>query len=393
MPATIRSTLHLTLGHLVRKTLAFTAMIASMALALSACGGNTASPAATGTSQAVIKTATSAKDAGGMDALVAAAKAEGTINVIALPDDWANYGKIKKAFADKYGIKVNSILPDASSKEEIDAADKNKGTANAPDVFDLGTNVTLASTKYFAPYKVEAWDKIPADHKDATGLWVHDYAGVMAVGYNATKFGDITSIDQLSDAKFKGQVALNGKPAEAGAAFNGYLMINAAKGGTFDNLQPGLDYFKVLKGAGTLNLQDVTAGTIDSGQHGVVFDWSYNQLSTQARLKAKGVDWKIFVPKGGEIASYYNQAINVDAPHPAAARLWQEYLYSPEAQNLWLAGGARPILFDAMKDAGTLDAKAAEALPPVEGTPKTPTTDQAKKATEFLKSNWNTAVS
>ena len=379
----------------MRKQLTLVAGIAAFLMLVPACSSTSATTAASSGGSAVgVKSgsATSVADFGGMDALVKAAKAEGSINVIALPDDWANYVAIKKGFAAKYGITVNSILPDASSKEEIDAADKNKGTDKAPDVFDVGANVALSSTDHFAPYKVSAWSKIPDGNKESTGLWVNDYTGVMTVGYNATKFGEITSLDQLTDPKFKGQVAFNGKPAEAGAAFNGFLMVNGAYGGTFENLQPGMDYVKKLKAAGTLNLQDVTSGTIDSGQHGVVFDWTYNQASTTARLKAKGVDWKVFVPKGGEIASYYNQAVNKDAPHPAAARLWEEYLYSPEAQNMWLTGAARPILFDAMKADGTLDATAAANLPTVEGTPATPTTAQATAATAFIKANWNAAV-
>jgi putative spermidine/putrescine transport system substrate-binding protein len=379
----------------VRKQFTLVAGMAAVLMLLPACSSTTGTSATTsGGSAAGVKaaSATSVTDLGGMDALVTAAKAEGSINVIALPDDWANYGAIKKAFAKKYGITVNSILPDASSKEEIDAADKNKGTDKAPDVFDVGANVALSSTDRFAPYKIAAWDKIAAGNKESTGLWVNDYTGVMTVGYNATKYGEITSLDQLTDPKFKGQVAFNGKPAEAGAAFNGFLMVNGANGGTFENLQPGIDYVKKLKKAGTLNLQDVTSGTIDSGTHGVVFDWTYNQASTIARLKAKGVDWKVFVPQGGEIASYYNQAINKDAPHPAAARLWEEYLYSADAQNMWLAGAARPILFDSMKADGTLDTAAAANLPTVSGTPVTPTTAQATTATAFIKANWDSAV-
>jgi putative spermidine/putrescine transport system substrate-binding protein len=260
-------------------------------------------------------------------------------------------------------------------------------------VFDLGTAVTLESTAYFAPYKVEGWDKIPTENKEETGLWVNDYTGVMAVGYNATKYGEITSLDQLTDSKFAGSVAVNGKPAEAGAAFNGFLMANRVAGGTFSDLQPGLDYFKKLADAGTLNLKDVTAGTIDAGEHGVVFDWSYNQLSTQKRLAEKGVDWQVFVPEGGEIVSYYNQAINVDAPNPAAARLWQEYVFSPEVQNQWLAGGAQPVMFDALEADGTLDPEAAKALPEVPGEPATPTQEEAAKANEFLAAEWDNAVS
>ena len=57
-------------------------------------------------------------------------------------------------------------------------------------------------------------------------------------------------------------------------------------------------------------------------------------------------NWKVFVPQNAVLGGYYAQAINKDAPHPAAARLWEEFLYSQAAtggQNLWLKGGARPV--------------------------------------------------
>jgi putative spermidine/putrescine transport system substrate-binding protein len=43
-----------------------------------------------------------AEAAGGMDALIEAANAEGELSTIALPDDWANYGEIKRVFFEKY---------------------------------------------------------------------------------------------------------------------------------------------------------------------------------------------------------------------------------------------------------------------------------------------------
>ena len=122
-----------------------------------------------------------------MDALVAAAKKEGELNVIALPPDWANYGAIIKAFSDKYGIKVNSAQPDAASQDEINAANQQKGKSTAPDVFDLGQSVALANTSMFAPYKVATWDDIPAAYKDANGTWVNDYGGYMSIGYDSAK--------------------------------------------------------------------------------------------------------------------------------------------------------------------------------------------------------------
>ena len=195
--------------------------------------------------------ATSLADFGTMEDLEKAAKEEGALNVIALPHDWSNYGEVIESFKKKYPeIKVTELNPNASSKEELDAAKTNKGTDAAPDVFDVGQAIAATSTDYFAPYKVQAWDKIPDTAKDADGAYYADYTGIMSVGWNADKYGDISSLDDLLDPKFAGTVALNGKPAEAGAAFNGYLMANQLAGGDINNLQPGLDFFKKLKEVG-----------------------------------------------------------------------------------------------------------------------------------------------
>ena len=299
-------------------------LAAVLAFSMAACGSSNASSDGTGESTGKAVTvneksakATSLADFGTMEDLEKAAKEEGALNVIALPHDWSNYGEVIESFKKKYPeIKVTELNPNASSKEELDAAKTNKGTDAAPDVFDVGQAIAATSTDYFAPYKVQAWDKIPDTAKDADGAYYADYTGIMSVGWNADKYGDISSLDDLLDPKFAGTVALNGKPAEAGAAFNGYLMANQLAGGDINNLQPGLDYFKKLKEAGNLTTVDVTNGTIDSGQTGVVFDWTYNQASYKKELKDKGVNWKYKTFPKAQVVSYYNQAINKDAPHP-----------------------------------------------------------------------------
>ncbi len=335
------------------------------------------------------KTAKSMADFGGMAGLEAAANKEGALNVIAVPPDWANYGEILAAFQGKYpGIKVDQQNPAGSSADEMAAAVTNKGTDVAPDVFDLGTSVALASVASFAPYQVAAWADIPDANKEATGLWVNDYTGTMVIGYDATQFGDLTSIDQLTDPKYKGIVALNGNPTQAGAAFNGVVMAALAKGGSLDNIAPGVDFFASVKAAGNLFSGDATKATVMSGDTAVLFDWSYNQVAYAAALKAEGVDWKLFVPKGAEVGSYYNQAINLDAPHPAAARLWEEFLYSADAQNMWLKGGANPVLQAAMVKAGTIN-KDYLAVLGTEAAPAIQTTAQITAAAAYLKDNWS----
>lgn len=361
--------------------------VSAALVALSACSPPASNNAA-GTDAAK---ATSAADLGGMDKLIEAAKAEGELNVIALPPDWANYGEIIKAFNTKYGIKVNSAQPDASSQDEINAAKQLKGQNGAPDVFDVGTAVALANTSIFAPYKVATWNDIPDALKEASGKWVNDYGGYMSIGYDAAKVPAPTSLADLLGAAYKGKVALNGDPTQAGAAFNGVVMASLGSGGSADDISKGVDFFNQLKKAGNFLPVDPTPATIESGQTPVVFDWDYLNVAQGVKLKGK-VDWKTVVPSNAVVGSYYIQAINVDAPHPAAARLWQEFLYSDEGQNLWLKGGARPVRADAMTTAGTLDTAAFSALPAAVGTPVFLTEAQTKSANDYLAANWAKAI-
>jgi putative spermidine/putrescine transport system substrate-binding protein len=333
-------------------------------------------------------TATSATAFGGMDALVAAAKKEGSLNVIALPPDWANYGEAITAFGAKYGIKVTSAQPDASSADEIAAATRLKGQPSAPDVFDVGQTVADANKAMFAPYQVATWSTIPDGRKDSTGVWVNDYAGYMSVGYDSAKVPAPTSINDLLKPEYKGKVALNGDPTKAGAAFAGVQMVSLAEGGSAGDITKGVDFFKNLKKAGNFLPVDPTPATISSGQTPVVFDWAYNN----APISTKLTTWKTWIPDNAVLAAFYVQAISKDAPHPAAARLWEEFLFSDEGQNYWLKGAAFPVRYDAMKAAGTLNADALKALPAVTGTPVIPTEADNTTAKAYLTANWANAV-
>ncbi len=332
--------------------------------------------------------ATSAEDFGGMDALVEAAKKEGQLNVIALPPDWANYGAIIKAFGDKYGIKVNSAQPDAASQDEINAATQQKGKSTAPDVFDLGQSVALANTAMFAPYKVATFDSIPQAYKDADGKWVNDYGGYMSIGFDSAKVPPVADVNDLLKPEYNGKVALNGDPTQAGAAFSGVLMVALSQGGSVDDVAPGVDFFRKLKEAGNFLPVDPTPATIESGQTPVVIDWNYLNAAETAKLPS----WRVFVPSNAAVAGYYYQAINAGAPHPAAARLWQEFLYSDEGQNLYAAGGVRPVRADQMMQAGSIDKAAVDKIPVIDGPVTVPTPDQTEKATKYLADNWAKAI-
>jgi putative spermidine/putrescine transport system substrate-binding protein len=366
--------------------------VAAAALLAAGCSSSgSSSSSGNGTSSAANwATETSASGGGGMNSLVAAAKQEGTLNVIALPPTWANYGAILSAFTAKYGIKINSALPDGTSQQEVNAVKTENGTAKAPDVLDIGLAVALANTSLFAPYQVSTWSDIPTAQKDTSGLWYEDYGGYMAVGYSS-KFGTITSLNDLLSSKFKNAVALNGNPTSANAALNGVMMANLAQGGTASNISDGVSFFQKLKAAGNFSPISATGATIKAGTTPVVFNWDYLNLPSYVGVS----NWKVFIPQNAILGGYYAQAINKQAPHPAAARLWEEFLYSQAAsggQNLWLEGGARPVEQPIMASNGSINATAAAKLPSVTGSPVFLTESQNTDAANYLAANWAKAV-
>ncbi|WP_078999191.1 extracellular solute-binding protein [Streptomyces sp. WM4235] len=341
--------------------------------------------------------AASLADFGDLKGLVAAAEKEGRLNVIALPADWANYGEILKAFQAKYPkIQINSENPDAASADEIAAVKSRKGQKRAPDVLDLGIAFARsgAGENLFAPYKVTAWDKIPAGQKDADGRWYNDYGGYISIGCDAARVPNCPkTFADLLKPEYKGKVALNGNPTKSGSAFGGVYAAALANKGSFGDIQPGIDFFGQLKKNGNFIPVESTPATVEKGETPISIDWDYLNAGYADQFKGKGVDWKVAVPTDGVYAQYYSQAINKDAPNPAAARLWMEFLYSAEGQNLWLKGYARPVLLPVMTQDGSADKAAVEKLPKVQGTPSFPASVELDKAKATLAEKWDKALS
>jgi putative spermidine/putrescine transport system substrate-binding protein len=372
-----------------RYAIAAGAVVGSLVFA-AGCGSNSSGSgggsSSGGTSAA---TATSAASFGGMSALVAAAKKEGQLNVITLPSNWANYGTIMADFTKKYGIKINDANPDGSSQDEINAVNQLKGQSRAPDVLDMGTAFAVKADQQgiLAPYKVATWNNIPASSKATDATYYADYGGYVAIGYNPAKVKTPpTSLADLLKPAYKNEVAINGNPTQAGAAFAAVYAAALANGGSFANIAPGVSYFKKLHQAGNFVPVTGSAATMESGQTPILIWWDY-LLASEVGPGVPGL--KIVIPSDGHYAAYYDQAINKYAPDPAAARLWEEYLYSTVGQNLWLAGKARPIELPTLVSAGTVNEAAYKSLPPAPSATLTfPTQAQQAAAETVVSQQW-----
>ena len=304
------------------------------------------SPSALAARKQVLATPPTRGTLANLKEMVQEAKKEGHLNTIALPPDWANYGEVMSTFSKKYGIAITNDNPDGSSAQENQAVVSLKGDPRAPDVLDVNPTFAVAGTVQglYAKYYPRNYPTIPRAIKDTRGLWMGDYWGSVTIGYNGNLVKNPPkSFADLLKPEYKNQVALNGSPLTSGSAIAGVFAAALSNGGSLSNVAPGVDWFAKCKSAGNFIPVQTVPQTVASGQTPISIDWDYNNFAYVKEFPS--ANWKVTIPSDGQYGGHYAQAINATAPHPWAARLWQEFIYSDQGQILYLKGYAHPARF------------------------------------------------
>lgn len=334
-------------------------------------------------------------------AIEEAAKAEGMLTTIALPHDWCGYGDVIAGFKAKYPeITVNELNPDAGSADELEAIRANKGNTGpqAPDVIDVGLPYGPAAKAegLLQPYKVSTWDEIPDDAKDADGYWYGDYYGVMAFGINTDLVDTIpTKWTDLTNPEYANAFALAGDPRASAQAIMSMFAAGIANGGEagVTSGPKSLELFKQINDAGNFVPVIGKSATIAQGATPIVAAWDYNLLSWRDSLNGNP-PVEVVIPEDGVVAGVYVQGISAHAPHPNAAKLWMEYLYSDEGQLGWLKGYCHPIRFNSLVDAGKVPQEMLDALPDASAYAKAifPTLEQQDADKKIVTEQWDSVV-
>jgi putative spermidine/putrescine transport system substrate-binding protein len=319
---------------------------------------------ALGMSRARLAAPPTKETAAGLATLVKNAKKEGHLNVIALPPDWANYGEMISTFSKKYGIPITSDNPNGSSAEENQAIRSLKGDSRAPDVVDVSLAFAIvgANEGLYAKYFNSNYKTIPRALKDTRGFWMGDYWGAVSIGYNKSLVSNPPKTwKDLLKPEYKGKVAMNGSPLSSGSAIAGVFAATLGAGGTLSDVGPGIDFFATMKKSGNFIPVQTTPQTVASGQTPISIDWDYNNLAYVKEFPA--ANWAVNIPADGVYAGYYAQAVNATAPHPWAARLWEEFCYSDQGQLIWLKGYSHPARFNDLAQRKVLPKNLLAALP------------------------------
>ncbi|AIR89876.1 ABC transporter substrate-binding protein [Pseudomonas cremoricolorata] len=283
-----------------------------------------------------------------------AARKEGVINSVGMPDAWANWKGTWNDLTQKYGLKHSDT--DMSSAQEIAKFEAEKDNASA-DIGDVGAAFgPIALAKGVTqPYKPSTWEQIPTWAKDQDGHWALAYTGTIAfiINKDLVKEEDRPKTwHDLERGKYK--VAI-GDVGTAAQAANGVLAAAIAYKGDESNVQPGLELFTKLAQQKRLSLANPTIQTLEKGEVEVGVVWDFNGLSYREQIDPKR--FEVLIPSDGSITSGYTTLINKYAKHPNAAKLTREYIFSDAGQINLANGHARPIRAEHLKLPAEVQAK------------------------------------
>lgn len=268
-----------------KKLMGLTAVIMGVVMATAACGSSGGAAESKAVDSAA-STEAATEAAGGdtsaagdlnsktVDELTEAAKAEGEVVSVGMPDEWADWASLWKTMSDTYGISHNDT--DMSSSEELQmfATEGEKGTKDIGDV-GYGFAGQAVSEDLVQGYKTSYWDSVPDWAKGEDGKWMVAYTGVTTFLVNTDQVDKVpTSWQDIKDGDYK--VALG--PLTGGNAQAAFIASAYAFGGDMNNLDPAFEFWTELAKEGRINTLDITQANFESGEISVGVVWSFTGI-------------------------------------------------------------------------------------------------------------------
>jgi len=260
------------------------------------------------------------------------------------PPEWADWGSQLKAIQAKLGIQVP---PDNKNSGQAIAALIAEKANPVADVTYLG-GIAADPAKdagVLAPYKPKNWEKIPTDLKDPDGNWFTIHSGTLGLFVNKAALGNKPVPQSWADLlkpEYKGLVGYL-DPTSAAVGQLGVMAINLALGGTYDNLDPAIKFFKELAKNQPIVPKQTSYARVISGEIPILLDYDFNAYRGQYTDKAPV---QFVIPKEGTLVFPYVMGLVNKGPNPANGKKVLDFVLSDDSQAMWGNAYLRPVFAD-----------------------------------------------
>jgi putative spermidine/putrescine transport system substrate-binding protein len=257
------------------------------------------------------------------------------------PPEWADWGSQLKAIQATLGIQVPA--DNKNSGQAIAALIAEKANPVA-DVTYLG-GIAADPAKdagVLASYKPKGWEKIPADLKDPEGYWFTIHSGTLGLFVNKQALGSKPVPQSWADLlkpEYKGLVGYL-DPTSAAVGQLGVMAINLALGGSYDNLDPAIKFFKELAKNQPIVPKQTSYARVISGEIPILIDYDFNAYRGQYTDKAQV---QFVIPKEGSVVFPYVMALVNKGPNADNGKKVLDFVLSDASQTMWGNAYLRPV--------------------------------------------------
>lgn len=309
--------------------------LAALALLVAGCGS--------GDDGAASSTTAGATEKAPSESAVVSAVQAGAFKTYGIPDDWAGYGGMIKAYC--AFLKVEPCHRTDTDTDSAETLRRFAAERNKPGALLGGVGVTFmedgSKQGVLLDYTPERAKSMPA--------WTHvpggvvTYTGAIAFVVNTDVIKDVPQTwDDLKNPAYKGKVGVF-DPRESATGLYTLLAANAAKGGRPDGLSPGLNYFHALRETGNLSANRGDATAMERGDVPIQVTRDFQGVQMREALKAKGINVTVLIPKDGSIYAPDALVLNKFAAPNDIGRSFSDFVLSDAGQLEYAKYGARPI--------------------------------------------------
>ncbi len=264
------------------------------------------------------------------------------------PPEWADWGGMLRMVGQRLNIQVPPDNKNSGQSLAALIAEKAKPVA---DVVYLGGQVgpQAKAAGVIEAYMPKGFAEIPASLKDAEGYWFAIHSGTLGFFVNTQALGGKPvprSWADLLKPEYKGLVGyLN--PGSAAVGQVGVIAVNLALGGSYDNLDAGIKYFKQLQSNNPIVPTQTAYARVLSGEIPILLDYDFNAYRGQYTDQAPTV---FVIPQEGTQQLPYVMGLVKNGPNPEQGKRILDFVLSDEGQRHWANAYLRPVFAKAMSD-------------------------------------------
>jgi putative spermidine/putrescine transport system substrate-binding protein len=260
------------------------------------------------------------------------------------PPEWADWGSQLKAIQTTLGIQVPADNKNSGQAIAALIAEKANPVADVTYLGGIAADPAKGAG-VLAPYKPAGWERIPADLKDPDGYWFTIHSGTLGLFVNKAALGSTPiphSWADLLKSEYKGLVGYL-DPTSAAVGQLGVMAVNLALGGSYENLDPAIGFFKQLSKNQPIVPKQTSYARVVSGEIPILFDYDFNAYRAQYTDQAPV---EFVVPTEGSLVFPYVMALVKNGPNAENGRKVLDFVLSDASQVMWGNAYLRPVFAD-----------------------------------------------